>query len=57
MHVQGDFHIQAGCFFGPFSTFCERVEAEYSGDAARAYIAKAQACVDDLARKLGKDSA
>ena len=52
--IGGEFKIKAGCFFGTFAKFCIAVKRDYSGKSADTYIAKAQKCIDELAKKLNK---
>ncbi|MDK9606637.1 hypothetical protein QQF30_18010, partial [Lelliottia sp. V104_15] len=49
-----NFHIAAGCFFGPLDEFERAVDRNYSGDAAEAYKRAGRECADELATKLNK---
>ncbi|MBP2843896.1 hypothetical protein J8655_00005, partial [Dickeya oryzae] len=52
--TKNNFQIAAGCFFGPIDVFESRVDAKYSGDAAKAYKRAAQECIAELTEKLNK---
>ncbi|RNM06918.1 hypothetical protein, partial [Dickeya undicola] len=48
------FKVAAGCFFGPIDVFESRVDARYSGDAAKSYKCAAHQCISELTEKLNK---